>query len=288
MIILALVGALLLATGCSTPANGPADLTKGKSAKQILEESLDKWYQAENYEIDLTSTIKMSASGETFDMSMSGKGIIFQKPLKTKIAMEMSIPGLDEKARIEQYMIEEDGKFVLYQYLDSQWQKMTFDDPALLEMAQMDPRDNLELFLDNLIQAEIVGEEKIGDSDTVIINLTASADLYDEVLATIGGEDFGVSAELMTQDILSKMGDLNYTIWVDKHTLDTVKCSIDLSENIRNLGNAMSETEDFPAEVKEAFASMEMAMEFRVLNINSAPDFTVPEEAKKAREMVLP
>ncbi len=286
LLFLVLICTLLL-TACSS---GPKDLTAGKTAQQIVEESFNNWYQLNNYDMDMTTKMKMTMGQDTMDMTMTGKATAFQKPMKMKMVMDMNtaFPGMPEKMTMEQYMVEEENKVILYQKVADQWQKIVVDDPAMAKMMTMDPRDNLKLFMDNLTKAEILGEEKLGEKNTVKIDLVASGKIFNDILQDTAGQSLGLAEGMIGADILSKIGDMKYIIWIDKATLETVKCQMDLTENMRNLGNALADDPDMPAEAKEVFKNMEMFMEYTVLNQNTAQDFTIPEEAKNAKEMPLP
>lgn len=282
-----LIGTLLVAIACTpqTSAQEPKDLTKDKSAQEIVEKSFDQWYGLDNYEMDLSSNIKVSMEDETLDMSTAGKLIAYQDPMKIKMVMDMTMPGVTENIQVVQYMVEDEDQVIIYQNIQDTWQKRTIKDAALAETMKTDPRDNLKLFMDHLKSAEIVGEEKIGDAETVKIDLVASGEIFDEVFKSTAGENLGISEELYDSEIFSNIGDLLYVIWIDKNTLNTVKCQMDLSEAMKNVGSALGEQKDFPPEMKQFFENMEMSMEYTVTNHNAAEEFTIPEEAKNTQEM---
>lgn len=290
--ILALTLVLACTLVLSACASGPTDLTKGKTAQQIVQESFDKWYQLKNYDMDTTTKMKLSMGQDVMDMSMSGKITLFQKPIKMKMLMDIAIPGMNEKMTLEQYMVEENQKVIIYQHIQGQWQKMVVDDPAMMNMMNMDPRDNLKLFMDNLTKAEILGEELIGDKNTMKIDLIASSKIFEQIFNESAGKSLGINNDIFTSDLLTKIGDMKYIIWVDKATLETVKCQMDLTENMKNLGNALVDDgslKDIPNvdELKAVFSNMEISMEYTVLNQNTAQDFTIPEEAKNAKEVSM-
>lgn len=290
--ILALTLVLACTLVLSACASGPTDLTKGKTAQQIVQESFDKWYQLKNYDMDTTTKMKLSMGQDVMDMSMSGKITLFQKPIKMKMLMDIAIPGMNEKMTLEQYMVEENQKVIIYQHIQGQWQKMVVDDPAMMNMMNMDPRDNLKLFMDNLTKAEILGEELIGDKNTLKIDLIASSKIFEQIFNESAGKSLGINNDIFTSDLLTKIGDMKYIIWVDKATLETVKCQMDLTENMKNLGNALVDDgslRDIPNvdELKAVFSNMEISMEYTVLNQNTAQDFTIPEDAKNAKEVSM-
>lgn len=283
LLALLVLSFFVIITGCSA-SNEPVE---DKTAQQIAEESFDKWYGIDSYNMDLSMNMKMSMGSETVDISMAGQATVFQNPMKMKMVLDTTIPGMDQNMQITQYMVEEDQIITIYQQLEDQWYKTVVDDPAMSQMMQMDPRENMELFMDNLIQAEIVSEEKVGERDTYKIDLLASSEIFDQLLEDMTNESLGLNSEMLGKDLFSKIGDMKYTVWIDKDTLETVKCYMDLTDNMRNLGNAMAEDQDAPEELKEVFSNMEMSMEYTILNHNNALDFTVPDEAKNAKELPM-
>ncbi|MFA6807357.1 MAG: DUF6612 family protein [Eubacteriales bacterium] len=283
-IILVLIITLVL-SGCT---KSPKDLTADKPADQIVKESFEKWYNLESYEMAMTMNMKMTAEDQTINMSLDGTGVIFQNPMKMKMNIDATIPDMVENIHMEQYMIGENENFTIYQKIMGQWQKMVVDDPALVQMTQLDPSTNLKLFVDNMEKAEIIAEEKIGEKDTLKIELIASSNIFNEVLKDAGSSDLGLNSEIINADFLSKIGDMKYIIWVEKSTLDTLKCSMDLTENMRNLATALAEDENVPAEMKDVFKDMEISMEYTIENQNAAEDFTIPEEALNAQEIEMP
>lgn len=285
VLILMLICTLMLNSACS----GPKDLTAGKTAEQILEESFDKWYQLTSYDMDMTSNIKMSIGEDMMDLSMSGKISTFQKPMKMKMVMDVNIPGMDQKMTMEQYMLEENQIVTLYQHIGDDWQKLVIDDPAMAELMAMDPRDNLKLFMDNLTKAEILGEEIIGEKDTLKVDIVASGKIFEQIFQEAAGNSLNINNDMFNADLISKIGDMEYSIWIDKATLETVKCQMDLSENMKNLGSALAEEGNIPdiAELKEVFSGMEMSIEYTITNQNRVQDFTIPQEAMDAKEISL-
>lgn len=280
---------LLLIVSFLVTACGTKDLTKGKSAKEIIEGSYQKMAEINNYDMNLEMQMKMPLPEEgTMDMTMTGKATIFQKPMLVKMVMEMNNPESGEPLTMEQYMEATEKGMNIYQKVEEKWFKMTMDDPALAEMMNMDPNKNMDLFLKNLKEANILSEEKVGEKQTVKIEMIASSEIYDELMNQMPGMNLNQANMPFGPEILAKMGDMKYVVWVDKNTLDIVKTSMDLTENIRNMGQALTEQEQFPKELGEMFSKMEMAVSYEMLNINKAEQIVIPEEAKNAEEMPLP
>ena len=275
-------------TACTGASAGTSDLTKGKTAEQIAEEAFDKWYGLANYDMSMEIYMKTSVGAEDTEMTMKSDATLFQNPLKMKMTANVTIPMLEPQTMtFEQYMLTENEKMTIYQQVDGVWQKMVIDDSATMELMQMDPKDNLKLFMDSLKKAEILAEEKIEQTNTVKLELVASSEVFGRIMEQTAGNPLGINEGLFGPAILAQIGDLKYTLWIDKATLNVIKGQMNLSENIRNLGAALAAEQDMPAELQEMFSSMEFVVDYTVMNHNNAQDFTVPEEAKRAREIVM-
>lgn len=273
----------LLVTAC-----GSKDLTKGKSAEEIIKESYQKMAETKNYDMNLEMQMKMQVPNqEAIDMTITGKATIFQDPMLMKMIMTTENPETGEPMDIEQYMEATEKGLLIYQHVENNWFKMVIEDPAMAEMLNMDPSKNIKIFLDNLKEAKILGTEKSGEKELVKIELVASSAIYDELTQQMPGMDLN-QAMPFNPELLSKMGDMKYIIWLDKTTLDMVKTSMDLTENIQNLGKALGEQGQFPKEISEMFTGMEMSVSYEMMNLNKAEAIVIPEEAKNAPVMPLP
>lgn len=281
---------LLLIISFLVTACGSKDLTKNKSPEEIIEASYQKMAEVSNYDMNLEMQMKMQVPGqETMDINMTGKATIFQKPMLVKMVMETENPESEEPLTMEQYMEATETGMNIYQKVEDQWFKMTLDDPALVEMMNMDPTKNIDLFLKNLKEANIVAEEKIRDKKTLKIELIASSEIYQEMMQEMpGGINLNQANMPLGPGIFAKMGDMKYIVWVDKNTLDMVKTSMDLTENMRNMGKALVEEGQFPKEMADMFSSMDMSMSYEMFNLNKAEQIVIPEEAKNAEELPLP
>ncbi|MFZ7104347.1 MAG: DUF6612 family protein [Peptococcaceae bacterium] len=279
---------ILLIIAFVITACGTKDLTKGKTAEEIIAGSYEKMAEVENYDMDLEMNMKMQLPDQNpFDITMQGKATIFQKPLMMKMVMDMNDPQTGNPINMEQYMEQGEEGINVYQKVEDQWFKMSINDPALAEMMNMDPTKNIDLFLDNLKEAKVLGEEKVGEQETVQIELVASSAIYDELMQQMPGLNMNQPNLSFGPEVLSKMGDMKYIIWVDKTTLNMVKTSMDLTENIRNLGQALTGSEQLPPELAEMFGGMEMSASYEINNLNGAEQIVIPEEAKNAQEMPL-
>ena len=307
LLICALLVTFALA-GCGGSGNGnnggdnstAADLTADKTAEQIVAESFKLLDEATSYDMEMTIDMSMPIEDEIISMNMHGTANYFVDPLKMKMVMEttptsaVTAPPEELMMTIEYYIIAEGDSYTMYQHVNGQWIKMSFAEAGLADMMQMDASKYTNMFIDNLKAASIDGEEKIGDLDTVKITLTASGEIFNDMMGELDSLGMGESMDgLLPQDILSQLGDMTFTVWVDKATLNTVKYYMDMTSMMKNMGDAMiasmGEDESLSAEelaeVTNMFDNMEMTMEYTIMNLNQAQDFTLPEEAANAMDL---
>lgn len=267
-------------SACST------DMTKGKTAQEILEQSITKSAEWESYEMNLSTEMEMNIPEQGMvTTTMEGTGAVIMDPMKMRMILNIDMPQLGEPQSIEQYLIEEEEGFTIYQNIQNNWHKMVINDPSLVEMMSMDPVQNVELFMKYLKKAEITGEEVINDRDVVAVDLTVSFDMYKEFLENNQSMDIGNIVDSGIMDKLSGLGDLSYSIWIDKENLEIVKYHMDFSEAMQKIGAALVEDETVPGEVSDIFKDTKMDITMEILNQNAVEDFEIPEAAKNAKEL---
>jgi len=256
---------------------------KTKTAEEYIEASNLKSAELESYEMKLEMNMSMSAGGEQMDMTMSGTASVFQNPMRLK--MDLATRVMEQDMQLIQYMEQTEGAVTIYQNVMGQWQKMVLDDPALVEMMSMNPADSIEAYMNSLISAEILREEKVNEREAVVIEMVMSGEMYEEILGQMGAPNLG--GVEMDESFFAALGDLKATVWVDKKTDDMLKMSMDLSENMANMVEYMIQDGSLGEEELEALKGMKMNMVYEMLNQNNAAEFEIPEEALNAPELKL-
>ncbi len=270
----------------SMAACGDKDLTADKSAKEILQESITKSAEWKSYEMDISTHMKMDVPEEgLMEMNMTGSGAVIMDPMKMHMTLDMEMPEMEQPQTMEQYMIQEEDGFTIYQNIEGKWYKMSISDPSLVEMMSMDPMENISLFMEYLKSAEVVGEEVIKERDAVKIDLTVSFDMYKEFLEKNSSMDVGGILGSGIMESLSDAGDLTYTVWVDKTSMEIVKYYMDLSEAMQKIGEAMADQDDALPELSDIYKDIKMEMTMEVYNQNGVEDFEIPQEAMDAEEL---
>lgn len=262
------------------------DMTKGKTPEQIIKEAIKKTAEWENYEMEITSDMTMNVppQGE-IEMQMKGKGVAFTKPFKMYMAMDIEVSQLPEPQSIEQYIVQEEDAFIIYQNFDGQWYKQKIEAEGINELMSIDPMESIQLFTKYIKSAEIVEETMMNDRDVAKIDVTVSFDMYKELMEKNESFDMGNIFGMNIFESLGNVGDLTYSIWVEKATLNIVQYDMDLSEAMNKMADAIKDAEGIPQEIIDAYKSSEMQISVKMYNQNKAKDFEIPEEALNAKEL---
>lgn len=280
-----LIVVFMFFTFCLTACGASSDLTRDKSADTILKEAYSKLSKVKNYEMKLNLDVVANIP-DFKGMKMNAKATVFQKPFLMKTDMDMNVLDSEENMKIIQYLEQKENQIYMYQNVDNQWFKMKIDDSELSELMEMDPSKNIDLFLKNLKNVELLGSETINNREAVKLKMVASTEMYKELMNDfpVGDVKDKVSLDL---DMLSQMGDIEGIIWVDKQNLNILKTSMDLSKNINNLAESLKKEGELPKEVIDVFLSMKVKVDYEIFNIDKATKITIPEEARNAEELSM-
>lgn len=266
----------LALTGCF---NGSESLTAGKTPQEIVSQAYDKFSMLDNYEVSFAAQMNLTGQNASY-MSMTGKITVFINPMKIRIDIN-SRNSKGEDIHMEEYMEKESQQTICYKNINGQWHKYIVSGSAAGETVSADPRNNLKLFVENLSNAEIIGREENGDQNIMKLQLSAPGKIFGQVLKnSLTDSSLGIDSGLVTDDILSGIGDVQYVLWIDEATLDIVSCQLDLTDNLHKFGEALAGNK-----ITEGFKNMEMSLRYSIFNQNSSQDFTIPEEAKNAKEI---
>lgn len=179
--IVILLSSLLAACAPQAPALSP---------EEIISRSETAMKQAAAYE--MTIKMKITVSGLTMDMNMSGA---FQAPDKAYLKMEIPMTG-----EIEMYIPDKDTVYVKGATFGTSWTKMNADEfgdtSANTGMLQSPGK-----FVDFAEGVSLAGVENVGGVTCYHISATLSADKMMEVLGAIADMGLGMTIQDMPVDM---------------------------------------------------------------------------------------
>lgn len=286
------------ATTPQTEATGDAqngeEAVKEADPKELVLEAEKNMQALENYGFKMDMVMHMDTKTQgTMDMTMVSDAKMVMKP---KMLMQMDstidISAGDQNQSMPMTILVEqtDDAIMMYQNVADQWAKTKIGDAAdssMIDELIGNPADNLASYTNNMESATISGEENVDGQDCHKIDLVLTKDALKDVLDSFNGtESLGVDAEAILSDeaALEQIGDLTVTLWVGKDSKTIVKESIDIS-NIMKLG--LQSTLAAQGLAEDELNDIKVTMDITYVNYETAPEITIPEEAKNAPETAL-
>ena len=282
--------------------------TEPVDAKALYFAANEKSYDWKNYDINAKIHMSMdipddAGSVQPFSMDMNMYMSIFMEPLKAKITTSMLIPGIEEEVfvpMVNMYMsIDEEG---INQYIgmadetgELEWIKQTMAMGMLSDLMKYDEETiakNKEMIEEHTEDVKYFGKY-VEDGKTLLrLEYTLSGEIYKDIFADASElmpepatEEEKMAAEMLEGFADINLGDLPYIVYIDEATGEMVKMEMDLGNMVVSMLQGMTEALGIPAEELEALKSLKALMTMEILNINSAEEFKIPEEALNAPDM---
>lgn len=309
-ILLLLIICITIAfSGCEQGATQDNQQNEYPSAMELIEKSSEYYKNIENFEMKQNMVMTMimpnmmTGEDEAIKVNMDSTSIIFIDPMKSKTTMFMDYTFEDsseenvnnkqqlEPVNMEQYMIQENDSFIIYQYNMGQWYKTVINNPEIA-MQQIQGFDYLKDYQKYFKSGEILGIETINGVEAYKAQFQLNSDYITELLEQYG---FYENLELNSEDteimnkIFASLEDVVYEIWISKEDYSTLKLSADITPMFTAVKNVMLEQETIPEEekneIENTLGSMTGVTEIYYTNVNNCEDFEIPQEALNAVEL---
>lgn len=260
-LLAALAMMVALLAGCGNGADpadngGSADL----SPDQVVAKAQENTAKAKSlsYIMTMDMSMSISANGEdmTMDMATTMEADMINDPLQLRIDTTMDMGEMGGSAQVMMYSEEKDGTITLYASEDGgeSWVPQVVDQETL---AQYDAAQGLELYTDLLTDIKEAGEETInGIATTQYTGVIRSTDMADVIRASGAAESFatlGLSEDNL-DEMVADLGDMTFSIWIDKEKVLPVKYSFDMSDIMNSL------TTKLMAAMGDQVAGLDMAI----------------------------
>lgn len=279
-------------------------------AKAILTEANNKSYNWKNYDADVLINMSMPVKDDAGSVSMVNMNMkmymtLFMEPsMKAKINanMKMNMMGQEiEQPIMDMYMTSNDTSLTQYMGMNDgtgtlTWMKLVYEDEmfgALLKQDKETIKANQELTDKYIKDIKYFGKYTDEGKTLLRMQYTMSGDIYKEIFGAYESEMPASTneQEAMTIEMIKSLanadfGDINLIVYVDESTKEMVKYEMDLGNVVISMLDSMSNlVGEIPAEEMEMLKQMKATMTMKVLNINQAKDFEIPQEALDAPEM---
>ena len=278
--------------------------TEPVDAKALYFAANEKSYDWDNYDIDAKINMEFpddAGSAQSLEMNMDMT--IFMEPLKAKVSASMLIPGMESlglQQIVDMYMTLDEESITQYMSMPGEtgepsWVKQTIAIEMLTDLMKNDEETiakNKELAKKYTEDVKYFGKYTEDGKTLLRLQFTMSGDIYKEIFADISDvmpetatEEEAMAVEMLEGLATMDIGDLTYIVYIDEATGEMVKMEMDLADMIVSMMSGMTEMLGVPAEEMEVLKSLKAVMTMEILNINSAEDFEIPEEALNAPEM---
>ncbi|NLY46715.1 MAG: copper amine oxidase N-terminal domain-containing protein [Tissierella sp.] len=289
-------------------------------AKSKIIDAYEKQYAWKNYDMYMLMNMSMAVPDGTgtiqeIDMQMEMNATSFMNPMKLKADgnLIMNIEGNKFlQPLMEMYMVAEENKFIIYTGMmdpntgDLTWMKQEIEDEGFAELVDPNNEEIQALNEQSIKEVNYLGTYSDGNRNLEKYKVTISFDAFDELMKqsmsmvtnTIADEDLQMSL-----DLISALEDMTYILYIDESTGEFAKMEMDLSSMLDSMFDQIINTAAMETEIPEGlteeeleefnnmFAGLMESMNIKMdivgeyLNINTAKDFEISEEALNAISM---
>lgn len=222
----------------------------------------------------------LSADGDSVSMSVTADVSAIVDPLALEMAMSLD---MGELGRLDytSYMVSDADTLTMYSCLDMgdgpTWIREDVSD--MTSLSQYDAKASLDLYLKSAQSFREAGTETVGDYEAVRYDGVIKGDDLNEVLETSGVLDqlsnLGIEE---SADLLTDIGDLPISIWIDQATSFPVKYEMDMSAIMQTMLAKMAESDESVSGVTVDKLIVSMV----VTGVDCVDEVVVPEEALTA------
>lgn len=256
---------------------------KPATPEEVLKAASEKVAAAKSMSSEVIVDMKMASAGQTVQMTMTGAVEATVEPMAMHMDMTTDM-GEMGSMKMQMYMTEEAGAYQLYVGMDdgngaTTWAAQSV--PNADQMKQYDTQSNMELYLKSGSSFQENGTETIEGKETVRYDGVITNEDFNEVFTSTGVMDqfssLGVNAE-MAQSMLTDLGDLPISVWVEKESNLPVKYEMDMTAMIQSIMNKTMEA----AGSTETVTMESVYMTMLIHDIDNVESIEVPQEALDA------
>ncbi len=269
----------------ATMALSLAACASGKPAtpEEVLKAASEKVAAAKSMSSEVIMDMKMASAGQTIQMTMTGAVEAIEEPMAMHMDMTMDM-GAMGSMKMQMYMTEEEGAYQLYVGTDdgsgaTTWAAQSVPDAD--QMKQYDTQANMELYLKSGSNFQENGTETIEGKETVRYDGVITNECFNEVFTSTGVLDqfssLGVDAET-AQSMLTDLGDLPISVWVEKESNLPVKYEMDMTAIMQSIMTKTMEA----ADSTETITVESVYMTMLIHGIDNVESIEVPQEALDA------
>ena len=269
-VVLALTLALCACGGSDSPEDA---LTRAQAAFEDV--------KSMHYTIDMD--MGFTADGESIEMTTSAEADCIVDPMMMEMDMTMDMMGLFDMD-LKMFVVQDGSSYTMYTGMDNgdgtmSWAKESLDD--LGNIAQYNGKASMDIYLENGSNFKEVGTEDVEGVSAVRYDGVITQDSLQAVMEASGVlEQYETLGLEGMEDLLSEMGDLPVSIWLDPDTDLPVKYEMDMTEMMQNMMNKLLAEEEETADV--GFTVDKCVIVMVCSDCNAVSTIEIPQEALDA------
>lgn len=252
----------------------------GSDAGEAIVKAQEAMADVQSMTYQTVMEMDLSADGDSVSMSVTADVSAIVDPLALEMAMSLDMGDIGT-LDYTSYMVSGDDALTMYSCLDMgdgpTWIREDVTDMTAL--SQYDAKASLDLYLKSAQSFREAGSETVGDYETVRYDGVIKGDDLDEVLETSGVleqlSNLGIEE---SADLLTDIGNLPISIWIDQATSFPVKYEMDMSALMQTMLGKMAETDESVSGVTVDKLIVSMV----VTGVDCVDEIVVPEEALTA------
>lgn len=280
-ILTALILALSLTAGlCGCAGGDPA---------KKLARAQEKLSQVSSMSYEMEMDMEVSAMGQKLSLDTTCVADCVVEPLAMKMEMSTRLNGLgidgDDLGSIDYtvYAVQDGDSFTAYTKMFGTWMKETLD--GLDELEQYDARLSMDTYLSSFASVTEGESEEINGSKATRFDCVVSSEGMDEIIGASGAysqlSQLGIDEDV-AGDLMTGLGEMTYSIWVDDRSGLPVRCEMDMSEI---MGQLMDKIFDAVGEDADSVSMDRLTVVMTMTGFDSVEPVEVPAEALDAVEM---
>lgn len=241
--------------------------------------------EAESMDVTMVMEMDMEAGGETLESVTTMETTVFTEPMRMKINMNLNFGGLGT-VDMESYAVEGgDGEITMY-YHDSESQTWLTQTAAKEDMDQFDLGGSLETYMDSASGLTQVRKETVDGVSAWRYTGVITGKKMQEVMQSSGAMSAMTGLDLEDEEELAELLDvmeyIPVTLWISEEENYPVRYEMDMTDVMSGLMQSYaSEGIGDPVSISKMTLTMTCA------NLNSAAEFTIPEETKNAAQRLF-
>lgn len=261
---------MLVVSVCSASKSTAA---ANEDPKKMVIAAFEKLNTVKNYHVTMENNYTLTYQGEALNLGVKSEADAQAEPLLVKNNMIFTMESTWEKKekRTMQYVEENEGQLVAYSYLNNQWTKQV--------ITQFSPLAAYEDCFKAIKSVTLLKENAKTRDFAVVVESSYMSNELERMMNAVG-----MQKVKLPKGIFKDIGDLSYTVTINKKTAAITKVNMDLSGLLVNAGENIVESLDLPDEKKmaisEMLATVKASATITFSQINGVDSLQIPPEVK--------